>query len=87
MGKMVFDLDKGKFKIRLSFSSFLALKKIKEHIPPWRWTQNIFYVKFGNWGPMWHNMKYVQFFSQKSLHFTADGGSQCSLRSGAEAGG
>ena len=33
MGKIVFDLDKGKPNF---FSSFLALQKIKEDIPPWR---------------------------------------------------
>ena len=33
MGKMVFDLDKGKGQTLLSFSSFLALKKSKKAFP------------------------------------------------------
>ena len=35
MGNIVFDFDKGKIK-KLSFSAFLALKKNKVDIPPWR---------------------------------------------------
>ena len=33
MGKMVFDLDKGKLKFVISFSSFLSLKKLRTLSP------------------------------------------------------
>ena len=36
MGKLVFDLDKGKIKHILSFSSLFAFKQIKGDIPLWR---------------------------------------------------
>ena len=41
MGKMVFDLDKGK-KIVLSLTLFLAFKKIKQVIPPGAGSKNAF---------------------------------------------
>ena len=46
MGKFIFDRVKGKKHFCLTFSSFLAYKKPKEDIRPWRRIKQFLFTKF-----------------------------------------